>query len=111
VRAPVEESFMFAIVETSGKQYRVEQGGQITVDRMDAEEGAEITLDRVLLVAGDAVKVGSPLVDGAAVTAKVVSHFKGDKVMTFKYRPTRRSRRREGFRHSHTTLEITGIKG
>lgn len=102
---------MFAIVETSGKQYRVEQGGQITVDRMDAEEGAEVTLERVLMIAGDSVKVGKPVVDGAAVTARVVSHFQGDKVTTFKYRPTRRQRRRVGFRHSHTTLEITGIKG
>lgn len=102
---------MFAIVETSGKQYRVEQGGQIVVDRMNAAEGDEITLDRVLLVADDAVKVGSPLVSGASVTAKVVGHHQGDKVVTFKYRPTRRQRRRVGFRHSHTTLEITGING
>ncbi|MEZ4321220.1 MAG: 50S ribosomal protein L21 [Myxococcota bacterium] len=102
---------MFAIVETSGKQYRVEEGLTITVDHMDAEEGAEVTLDRVLLVAGDSVKVGTPLVKGAAVTAKVVGHPKGDKVVTFKYTPRQRVRRRVGFRHSHTTLEITGIKG
>ena len=102
---------MFAIVETSGKQYRVEEGLTITVDRMDAEEGSEITLDRVLLVSGDDVKIGTPTVDGASVTAKVTGHPRGEKVTTFKYTPRQRHRRRVGFRHSHTTLEITGIKG
>ncbi|MCB9672861.1 MAG: 50S ribosomal protein L21 [Alphaproteobacteria bacterium] len=102
---------MFAIVETCGKQYRVEKGATITVDRMDAEEGAEITLDRVLLVAGDGVKVGAPTVEGATVTAKVTGHPRGEKVVAFKFRRRHRSRRRVGFRHSHTTLEITDIKG
>lgn len=102
---------MFAIVETSGKQYRVEPGARITVDRMDAAEGSEVTLDKVLMIADNGVRVGSPTVAGASVTAKVVDHSRGDKVRTFKYRPTRRQRRRVGFRHSHTTLEITGIKG
>ena len=102
---------MYAIVETSGKQYRVEEGLTITVDHMDAEEGAEVTLDRVLLVADKGVKVGNPTVKGAKVTAKVVGHPKGDKVTTFKYTNRARTRRRVGFRHSHTTLEITGIKG
>ena len=102
---------MFAIVETSGKQYRVEMGGTITVDRMDAEEGAEIVLDRVLLVANDGVTVGSPTVAGATVTAKVTGHPRGDKVVAFKFRRRSRYRRRVGFRHSYTTLEITDIKG
>lgn len=100
---------MFAIVETSGKQYRVEPGGSIVVDRVAADVGATITLDQVLMVSGDSTKVGSPTVSGASVTAKVVDHFKGDKTITFKYRRTRRYRRRVGFRHSHTTLEIVSI--
>jgi len=102
---------MFAIVDTCGKQYRVEQGAQIVVDRLDAEEGATITLDKVLLVGGEGVKVGAPLVEGATVEAKVVSHFKGKKVITFKYKRRHRSRVRRGFRHSHTTLEIVSING
>ncbi len=102
---------MFAIVETSGKQYRVEKGATIMVDRMDAEEGSEITLDRVLLLAGDGVKIGTPTVEGASVTAKVTGHPRGEKVVTFKYRRRHRTRRRVGFRHSYTTLEITDIKG
>lgn len=101
---------MFAIIETSGKQYRVEPGATIVVDRIDAEEGAEITLDRVLLVSGDQTTVGTPTVAGAAVQAKVVDHHLGDKVITFKYARRHRTRRKVGFRHSHTTLEIVGIQ-
>ena len=101
---------MFAIVETSGKQYRVEPGAQITIDRLNAEEGATITLDKVLLVGGDGVKVGAPHVEGATVQAKVVEHTRGDKVVAFKYRRRHRYRRRVGFRHSHTTLEILAIE-
>ena len=82
------------------------------VDRLDAEEGKDITLDQVLLVATDKdTKVGTPTVKGAAVTAKVVSHDKGDKVTTFKYKPRKRTRVKRGYRHSHTTLEIKSIKG
>ena len=101
---------MFAIIETGGKQYRVAKGDTIVVDQLSAEEGAKITIDRVLLVAGKDVKVGTPVVEGAKVTAKVVDHHKGNKVIAFKYRPRQRYRRKRGFRHSHTTLEITAIK-
>ncbi|MBX2800073.1 MAG: 50S ribosomal protein L21 [Myxococcales bacterium] len=101
---------MYAIVETCGKQYRVSEGDVIEVDRLKADVGAEITLDRVLLVHGDQVQVGCPCVEGASVKAKVVDHTRGPKVITFKYRPTRRMRRRVGFRHSHTQLEILGIQ-
>ena len=102
---------MYAIIESGNKQYRVEVGGTITVDRLAADEGAEISLDKVLLVGGDQVKVGAPTVDGASVSAKVVSHSKGKKVTTFKYKPRQRTRVRRGFRHSHTTLEILAING
>lgn len=102
---------MYAIIETSGKQYRVAQGDVIQVDKMEAEVGSTVTFERVLLVHGEAVKVGTPTVDGATVTARVVDHPRGQKLITFKYRPTRRYRRRVGFRHSHTQLEIVGIEG
>lgn len=101
---------MFAIVETSGKQYRVEPGAQIVVDLIDAGEGDVITLDKVLLIGDDGIKVGTPTVAGAKVEAKVVDHHKGDKVLTFKYKRRHRFRRKVGFRHSHTTLEIVGIQ-
>ena len=100
---------MYAIVETSGRQFRVEPGQQIVVDRIQDEEGSEITLERVLLVSDKKLTVGSPLVDGASVSARVVSHQKGDKVIAFKMRRRKRTRRRVGFRHSHTTLEILAI--
>ena len=102
---------MFAIVETSGRQFRVEPGATITVDRVDAEVGAEITLDRVLLLSGDDVRLGDPTVAGASVTAKVVGHTRGEKVRTFKYKRRNRTRVRRGFRSSLTTIEITNIKG
>lgn len=102
---------MFAIVQTSGKQYRVEPGAQIVVDRVDADVDSTITLDKVLLIGADGVKIGAPTIEGATVEAKVVDHFKGDKVLTFKYRRRHRTRRKVGFRHSHTTLEIVGING
>ena len=103
---------MFAIVETSGKQYRVAAGETITVDHVQADVGSTITLDRVLLVAADGEpRVGAPVVAGVNVTARVVEHFLGDKVRTFKYIQRRRRRTRRGFRHSHTTLEIVSING
>ena len=100
---------MFAILATGGKQVRVEAGQTIKVDRIAGKEGSEITLDNVLLVSGDDLKVGTPTVEGASVQARVVRHFKGNKVITFKYRPRGRMRRKVGFRHSHTELEILSI--
>jgi large subunit ribosomal protein L21 len=102
---------MYAIVETSGKQYRVAKGDTILVDLMAADVGATITLDRVLLVHGTEVKVGAPTVAGASVTARVVEHPRGEKLRSFKYVRTRRYRRRHGYRHHHTKLEILDIVG
>ena len=100
---------MYAIVETSGRQFKVAQGDRILVDRMQAEVGSEITLDRVLLVHGDDLVVGAPVVEGAKVSARVVEHPRGEKQKSFKFVRTRRYRRRHGYRHSHTLLEIVGI--
>lgn len=102
---------MYAVVEAKGRQYRVSPGDQIVVDRMDADEGSEVVLDRVLLVSGSAVTVGAPVVEGAAVTARVLSHDQGDKAITYKYARRKRFRKRRGFRASLTTLEILGIRG
>ncbi|HJN73817.1 MAG TPA: 50S ribosomal protein L21 [Myxococcota bacterium] len=102
---------MYAIVESGNKQYRVAVGDTITVDRLECEDGAEFTLDRVLLIGGDDVKVGTPIVEGASVSATVVSNTKGPKVITFKYKRRQRSRVKKGFRACHTTLQITAING
>lgn len=102
---------MYAIVETSGKQYRVAIGDTIVVDQMAAEVGSTVTFDRVLLLHGEAVQVGTPVVAGAVVTARVVDHHRGEKLRSFKYVRTRRYRRRHGYRHHNTKLEILDITG
>jgi large subunit ribosomal protein L21 len=100
---------MYAIVETSGRQFKVAEGDRILVDRMQAEVGAEITLDRVLMLHGDDLVIGAPCVPGVSISARVVEHSRGEKVTSFKFVRTRRYRRRHGYRHSHTLLEIVGV--
>ena len=101
---------MYAVIESGGKQYRVELGSEIQVDRLDAQPGETITLDRVLLVAdGEAATVGRPFVDGAIVNADVVDQPRGEKIIVFKYRPKARRRVKKGFRASLTTLRISDI--
>ncbi len=102
---------MYAIIEASGKQYRVAKGETIRIDHMDAEIGATVDFDRVLALGGDRTVIGAPTVPGATVKARVLAHPRGEKVRTFKYMRTRRARRRNGFRASHTTLEILEIAG
>ena len=103
---------MYAVVETGGKQYRVEVGDTINVERLDAEPGDEVTLDRVLLVSNDgSVTVGRPVVDGARVVASVEEHRKGDKIRVFKMRPKKRYRRTQGHRQTFTALTIKDIVG
>ena len=101
---------MYAVMKTGGKQYRVSAGDKLRVEKLRAEIGAEVTLDQVLLVGeGDALKVGTPLLKGAAVKAKVMSHGLGDKVMIFKMRRRKNSRRLQGHRQGYTEIQITGI--
>lgn len=78
---------MYAIIETGGKQVKVEEGQAIYVEKLDAQEGETVTFDKVLFVGGDNVKVGNPLVEGATVTAKVEKHGRGKKIIVFKYKP------------------------
>ncbi len=95
---------MYAVIETGGKQYRVELGSEIQVDRLDVQPGESITLDRVLLVAdGDATAVGRPVVDGATVRADVLAQDRGEKIVVFKYKPKARTRVKQGFRAELTT--------
>ena len=102
----------YAVIETGGKQYRVAVGDTITVERLATEAGNEITFDRVLLVGGDgSTRVGTPVVDGAAVTASVDDHHRGEKIVVFKYKPKKRYRRKMGHRQELTRLTITGITG
>lgn len=100
---------MYAVVETSGRQFKVSVGDVVTVDRIGAEAGSTITLDKVLLLGGDSVTIGAPTVAGASVEAKVVEHFKGEKRLTRKYRRRQRTRRKVGYRPAHSRLEIVSI--
>ncbi len=102
---------MYAVVESGGKQYRVAVGDVIEVEKLDAAEGEEVVLDRVLMLGGESVKVGAPLVEGAKVTAKVVGSGKRRKILVFKYRPKKNYRRRYGHRQPYTKLEIVKIEG
>ncbi len=101
---------MYAVVKTGGKQYRVCAGEKLRIEKLAASVGSELVLDQVLLVGeGQSLKVGSPVVSGASVKAKVVSHGLADKVMTFKLRRRKNSKRHRGHRQSYTEIQITGI--
>jgi large subunit ribosomal protein L21 len=101
---------MYAVIETGGKQYRVEVGTELEVELLDAEPGKTVTLDRVLLIAdGDDASIGQPVVDGAAVSAEIVRRDRGPKLISFKYRPKARTRVKKGHRQELTILRISDI--
>ena len=103
---------MYAVVKTGGKQYRVSAGAKIKVEQLSADVGSEVTLDQVLMIAADGnVKLGSPLLSGAAVKARVLAHGRGDKVNIFKISRRKHYRKSQGHRQNFTELEIVGIAG
>ncbi|MEN8173458.1 MAG: 50S ribosomal protein L21 [Chloroflexota bacterium] len=100
----------YAIFENGGKQYKAIPGDSITVDRMKVEEGTALEFDQVLLVSDDGdVQVGTPTVSGVKVTATVETHFKGKKIIVFKYIPRKRYRRTQGHRQRYTRIKIDAI--
>jgi len=102
---------MYAVIETGGKQYRVEVGTELEVELLEAVPGDSITIDRVLLVAdGDESAIGRPVVADAAVEAEVVRRDRGEKLISFKYRPKARSRVKKGHRQELMVLRITDVK-
>ena len=100
---------MYALVEFKGKQYKVEKGALLKVDKIDAEPGTKLDIDTVLLVSGDAITVGSPYVKGAKISATVESHGKDDKIIVFKYKPKKDYRRKQGHRQQYSILKIGDI--
>lgn len=103
-------SFMYAIVEVGGKQYRVNEGDIIFVEKMNAEENSNVELTSVIAVGGeDGIKVGAPYVDSAKVAAKVVKNGKSKKITVFTYRPKKDSKRKMGHRQPYTKLQIEKI--
>lgn len=100
---------MYAIIETGGKQFRIEEGSKLRVATLAAEVGAEVTFDKVLMLGGGNLSVGKPYVENATVTAQVVEHGRGDKILVFKKRRRHDSRRLQGHRQNYTTIKITSI--
>ena len=97
---------MYAILETGGKQYKVEVGTTLFVEKLEANEGDKVTFDKVLYVNGT---VGAPYVKGATVTAKVEKQGRGKKITIFKYRPKKKERCKKGHRQSYTKLTVEAI--
>ncbi|MFR8743813.1 MAG: 50S ribosomal protein L21 [Peptoniphilus sp.] len=100
---------MYAIIETGGKQYTVEAGDKIRVEKLDANEGDVVTFDKVVFVSGDEPKVGTPYVEGAKVEAKVLAQAKAKKVIVYKYKSKKNERKKNGHRQPYTLVEISGI--
>lgn len=102
---------MYAIVEIAGQQFKVEKGKKMFVHRLDQEQGAELEFDKVLLVDNDGkIKVGTPVVKSAKVTAKVLDHVQGDKVVVFKKKRRKGYRVKNGHRQQFSQIEITEIE-
>ena len=100
---------MYAIVETGGKQVKVEVGQAVFVEKIEVAEGETYTFDKVLLVSGDETKVGAPYIEGATVTAKCEKQGRGKKIIVFKYRPKKHSKSKKGHRQSYTKFVVEAI--
>ena len=101
---------MFAIIESGGKQVRVEPGALVRLEKIDAEPGATVTFP-VLLLGGDSVRVGTPRVEGATVKAQVVAHGRGEKIHIYKFRAKTNYRRHTGHRQPYTEVRVSDIVG
>ena len=102
---------MYAVIETGGKQYRVSEGDVVYLEKLSAIEEEEVTFDKVLFVSddNDITKIGTPLVEGATVTGKVIKHGKSKKITVFTYRAKKDSKRKMGHRQQFTKVEIVSI--
>ena len=101
---------MYAIIETGGKQYRVQEGDVIFVEKLNAEEGSNVTFDKVLFVSKEGTaNFGNPLVKEASVSARVIGHGKEKKIIVFKYKPKKNYRRKQGHRQPYTKVQIEKI--
>ena len=100
---------MYAIIETGGKQYKVQAGDKVRVEKLNAEVGSTVAMDKVLFVGGENATVGTPVVDGAKVEAKVLKQGKAKKVIVYKYKPKKGYHKKNGHRQLFTELEISSI--
>ena len=102
---------MFAVIETGGKQYKVQNGDVIYVEKLAQEENSEVKFQVVALGGENGLKIGTPYVEGASVTGKVLKNGKGKKITVFTYRPKKGSKRKMGHRQPYTKVEISAIPG
>ena len=103
---------MYAVIQTGGKQYRVQQGDVIFVEKIDAQADEAVTFDEVLLVGNDGeTKIGTPVVEGAKVESKVLAQVKSKKIVVYKYKAKKNERKKQGHRQPYTKVEITAING
>ena len=102
---------MYAVIETGGKQLKVQEGQVIYVEKLDVADGETVTFDKVLFVGGDNVKVGAPYVEGATVTGKVEKHGKQKKIIVYKYKPKKNYHKKQGHRQPYTKVVIEKIQG
>ena len=103
---------MYAVIETGGKQYRVQEGDIITVEKLNVEAGEKVVFDKVLVLAGEGdLKVGAPYVEGAAVAGEVVENGKGKKVIIYKYKAKKDYRKKQGHRQPYTMVKIESLGG
>lgn len=101
---------MYAVVRTGGKQYRVEEGSRVRVERLGGEVGELLQLDEVLMLGGENVRVGQPIVAGASVTAEIVAQDRAKKIIVFKFKRRKNYRRKAGHRQAYTELKIRSIQ-
>lgn len=101
----------YAVIRSGGKQYRVAEGDTVRVDLLSGAAGDKITFDDVLMIGGDEPKIGKPKVAGASVQGEIVGETKGDKLVVFKFRKRKRSRKKAGHRQSFTAVKITKVQG
>lgn len=101
---------MYAVIRTGGKQYRVSQGDSIRVEKLEGAVGTKLSFEPLLVGEGESVKIGQPIVTGAKVTAEIVSHGRGKKVIVFKLRRRKNYRRKQGHRQAYTQLTVRSIE-
>ena len=99
---------MYAIIETGGKQYRVQENDFLFIEKLEVAEGDTVVFDKVLMVEG---KIGNPLVEGAKVSAKVVNQGKAPKIIVYKYKSKKNYHKKQGHRQPYTKVKITAIEG
>jgi len=100
---------MYAVIVTGGKQYKVSEGDVLFIEKLDAAEGDSVKFDKVLAIGGENTVIGTPVVEGASVDAKVVANGKSKKIIVFKYKPKKGKKKKQGHRQPYTKVQIEKI--